>query len=82
MKIKARIILPHVIPEYANPYHNINERNSEWIYLDGYSWTKKAVFSRAVRGLLNTEDEGAAVFRNFGNFSPKDTESLSRSLRS
>jgi len=44
MKIKAGIILLHVIPENANPYDNINERNSERIYLDGYSWTKKAVF--------------------------------------
>ena len=82
MKSKAGIILLHVIPENAHPYDNINERNSEWIYLDGYSWTKKAVFSRALRGLLNTEDEGTAVFRNVGNFSPNDRELLSRSLRS
>jgi hypothetical protein len=29
MKIKAGIILLHVIPENANPYDKINERNSE-----------------------------------------------------
>lgn len=29
MKIKAGIILLHVIPENANPYNKINERNSE-----------------------------------------------------
>jgi hypothetical protein len=44
MKIKAGIILVQVIPENTNPYDKINERNSEWIYLGGYSWTKKAVF--------------------------------------
>jgi len=82
MKIKAGIILLHIIPENANPYDKINESNSEWIYLDGYSWNKKAVFSRAVCGLLNSEEEGTAVFWNVGNFSPNDTESLSVRLRS
>ena len=93
MKIKAWIILLHVIPENANPYDKINERNSFWIalinlfyylfyYLDGYYWTKKAVFSRAVRGLLNSENERTAVFQNLGNFSANGTESLPRSVRS
>jgi hypothetical protein len=82
MKIKAGIILLHAVPENANLYDKINGRNSEWIYLDDCSWTKKVVFSRAVRGLLNSEDEGTAVFRNVGNFSPNDTEWLPRSLRS
>jgi hypothetical protein len=65
MKIKTGIILLHVIPENANPHGKINERNSERIYFDSYS--------RAVRGLLNYEDEGTAVFRNVGNYSPNDT---------
>jgi len=83
MKIKAGIILLRVIPQNANPYDKINERNFVWIYLNGCTWTQKAVlFSRAVRGLLNSEDEGTVVFRNFANISPNDTESLSRSLLS
>jgi hypothetical protein len=46
---------------------------------------RRLFFSRAVRGLLNSEEEDeeeTAVFRNVGNFSPNDTESLSASLRS
>jgi len=84
IKIKAGIILLRVIPENANPYDKINERNLVWIYLNGCTWTQKAFFfgGGAVRGLLNTEDDWTAVFRNFGNISHKDKESLSRSLRS
>jgi len=44
IKIKAGIILLRVIPENANPYDKISERNLVWIYLNGCTWSQKAVF--------------------------------------
>ena len=62
--------LLHVISEKLNPYDKINERNSEWIYLDSYSWTKKAVFLGLFVDCWTLMMKGLRSFELSGNTRP------------